>query len=83
MSITLERTTVAANRSARPKAHSKRPSVLEPVRADLWFAQCPFADCLVFYFNQQPLYLLEGSTLDQASFNRMLFDMRCRYPRSA
>jgi hypothetical protein len=57
--------------------------VLDPVSADLWFAQCPFADCLVFYFNQQPLYLLEGSTLDQASFNRMLFDMRCRYPRSA
>ena len=60
----------------------KRMSLLDPrLRGDPWVGKCTHPDLLVIYFNNQPMFLLAGTSLDLASLNSILFQMRNRYPR--
>jgi hypothetical protein len=66
----------------RPVIRSLRPSLIDPaVQGDPWVTGCYLPNCLIVYFNNQPISLLSGSPLDQSTFNSMLFSMRIRYPR--
>jgi hypothetical protein len=66
----------------QPQLRLVRPSLLEPcLRGDPWIAACYLPNCLVVHLNNQPVALLAGTPLDQASLNQTLFRMRCRYPR--
>ncbi len=59
-----------------------RPSLLDPcLRGDPWIERCYLPNCLVVHLNNQPVSLLSGTPLDQASLNQMMFRMRHRYPR--
>jgi hypothetical protein len=67
----------------RPQVRSTRPSLIDPsVHGDPWITGCYLPNCLIVYVNNQPISLLSGSTLDQSTFNSMLFSMRQRCPRN-
>ena len=59
-----------------------RPSVLETrLRGEPWIGSCTHPGLLVMYVNNQPVTLLPGSTLEQASLNQLLFALQHRFPR--
>jgi hypothetical protein len=69
-------------RRARPVLRLVRASILDPcLRVEPWIDKCCAANCLVLHLNNQPVGLLAGTSLDHASLNQILFQMRCRYPR--
>ena len=70
----------------RPKKNLRmpqiRPSVLEPrQRGEPWIGSCTHPGLLVMYLNNQPVTLLPGSSLEQASLNQLLFSLHHRFPR--
>jgi len=68
----------------RPQVRIVKPSLLDPcLRGDPWVDQCYVPNCLVVHLNNQPVALLAGTTLDQASLNQTLFRIRHRFPRQA
>ena len=78
--------TVELSIRSRAKAKSRpqrtRPSVLDlELRGDPWISRCNQPELLVLYLNNQPVTLLPGSPLDQASLNQLLFSIRNRNPR--
>ncbi len=66
----------------RPLIRLTRPSLFDPyLPDDRWITGCYLPNCLIVYLSDQPVSLLAGSPLEQATLNSMLFNMQHRYPR--
>jgi hypothetical protein len=63
----------------RSSRHAFAQSVVEPWSADdACVLDCPACRCLAIYIHNRPVRLLAGSSLDQASIDSRLRELRMR-----
>lgn len=84
--ILLDKTDLCCKTLQRPhfkvRLPKTRPSILDRnLETEPWIDQCPCADRLVLFLHNHPIAVIAGSSLECATLNMRLHQLRHRWPR--